>query len=245
MMRLKLVLMAVALAAAVAIGVTGTQAAPQLKFRCQGKVATIVGKPGPDKIVGTSGADVIVARGGADTVNGGGGSDLICAGTGNDTVNGGSGADVVLGEAGDDSLTGGPGLDLLNGGPGNDLCSVGDEHKACEREPGVEPFLIREGIYKTTYGDMRFSQTGTNVTAAYTGEDGTIPDGELDFRTRNLVGRWSEPSSAKNCGVKWNGTPYWGRLVFTFSEDGSSYTGVWGYCDEKPTRAWTGTWTSG
>lgn len=244
-MRLRLGLVTAGVAAAVAFGVAGTHAASQLTLRCQGELATIVGKPGPDKIVGTSRADVIVARGGADIIDSGGGNDLICAGAGNDTVDAGSGADIVLGEAGDDSLTGGPGLDMLNGGHGNDLCAVGDEHKACEREPGVGPFLIREGVYKTTYGEMRFSQTGTNVTAAYTGEDGTIPDGELDFRTRKLVGRWSEPRSAKDCGVTWNGTPYWGRLVFTFSDDGSSYTGVWGYCDEKPTRAWTGTWTSG
>ena len=82
---------------------------------------------------------------------------------------------------------------------------------------------------------MRFNQAGTSVTAAYTGEDGVIPDGVLDFRSRKLVGHWVEPRSARNCGVKRGGTTYWGRLEFTFSEDGASYDGVWGYCDEKPT----------
>ena len=159
-------------------------------------------------------------------------------------VNGGSGTDRIFGEAGNDELTGGPGVDILNGGPGSDLCTLGDEHSACEREPGVEPFLIREGVYKTSYGLMRFNQAGTSVTAAYTGEDGVIPDGVLDFRSRKLVGHWVEPRSARNCGVKRGGTTYWGRLEFTFSEDGASYDGVWGYCDEKPTRRWTATWVS-
>lgn len=244
-MRFGLGLVAAAIAVAAVVGATGTHAASLQALRCQGKVATIVGKPGPDSINGTNGADVIVSRGGADIINGRGGDDLICAGTGNDTVNGGSGADRIFGEANDDALTGGPGIDVLNGGPGSDTCSLGDEHSACEREPGVAPFQIRDGVYNTTYGMMRFDQTGTSVKAAYTVEDGKIPDGVLDFRTRKLVGHWIEPSSAKNCGVSRNGTPYWGKLVFTFSEDGSSYTGVWGYCDEKPTRSWSATWVSG
>lgn len=242
-MRLKLGVLAL-MCLAVGMFTAGTEAASRETFRCQGQAATMVGKPGPDRIVGTSRADVIVARGGADIINGGGGDDLICAGSGDDTVNGGGGSDRIYGEANDDQLTGGPGVDILNGGFGSDLCSLGDEHSACEREPGVAPFRIREGVYSTSYGKMRFDQTGTSVTAAYTVEDGRIPDGVLDFRTRKLVGHWIEPSSARNCGALRNGTAYWGRLEFTFSEDGTSYSGVWGYCDEKPTRGWTATWES-
>ena len=91
---------------------------------------------------------------------------------------------------------------------------------------------------------MRFDQEGTSITAAYTGEDGEIPDGVLDYRTRTLVGHWIEPSAAQKCSVQQGGTFYWGQLRFTFSADGTTYKGVWGYCDEKPTRNWTATWIS-
>ena len=120
----------------------------------------------------------------------------------------------------------------------------GDAHADCEREPGAAAFVIRDGVYKTTYGNMRFDQEGTSITAAYTGEDGEIPDGVLDYRTRTLVGHWIEPSAAQKCSVQQGGTFYWGQLRFTFSADGTTYKGVWGYCDEKPTRGWTATWIS-
>jgi Ca2+-binding RTX toxin-like protein len=210
--------------------------------RCNGQVATIVGTGRADKLIGTNGVDVIVARGGNDTISGLGGNDVICGGPGKDVINGGGGVDTILGEAGDDELNGGPGVDVLNGGRGNDQCTVGDAHTDCEREPGVAEFVIRDGIYKTSYGDMRFDQEGTSITAAYTGENGEIPDGVLNYKTRALVGHWIEPSSARKCSVKVGGTYYWGRLQFVFSPDGESYKGVWGYCEEKPTRSWTATW---
>lgn len=226
------------------VGVSGAVAAGDANPRCNGRVATIVGTARADRLLGTNRADVIAARGGNDTVNGLGGNDVVCGGPGNDVINGGSGVDTILGELGDDQLNGGPGIDALNGGPGNDLCTIGDAHANCEREPGVAEFLIREGIYKTTYGNMRFDQKGTSVTAAYTGEDGRIPDGVLDYKTRTLVGHWVEPGSAQRCAVTRGGTFYWGKLAFTFSADRASYTGVWGYCDAKPTRGWTATWIS-
>ena len=91
---------------------------------------------------------------------------------------------------------------------------------------------------------MRFDQEGTSITAAYTGEDGEIPDGVLDYRTRTLVGHWIEPSAAQKCSVQQGGTFYWGSCASRSSADGTTYKGVWGYCDEKPTRGWTATWIS-
>jgi len=89
-------------------------------YRCQGKVATIVGTPGKDRITGTRGADVVVALGGNDVVDGLGGNDLVCAGDGDDTVKGGPGKDVLRGEKGRDRLVGGTGRDRLVGGPQQD-----------------------------------------------------------------------------------------------------------------------------
>ena len=226
------------------LGVSGAVAGSGANPRCDGQVATIVGTARADGLVGTNRADVIVARGGNDTVSGLGGNDVVCGGLGKDVIDGGGGTDTIFGDAGDDDLNGGSGVDALDGGAGSDLCTIGDAHANCEREPGVEEFSIRDGVYRTTYGNMRFDQEGTSVEAAYTGEDGKIPDGVLNYRTRTLVGHWIEPRSGRKCSVSRGGTPYWGRLEFTFSADGGSYNGVWGYCDDKPTRGWTATWIS-
>jgi WD40 repeat protein len=71
-------------------------------FRCAGRLATIVGDDGSDKIRGTSKADVIVGNAGRDRINGRGGKDRIC---------GGDGPDHLKGDAGRDKLVGGPGRD--------------------------------------------------------------------------------------------------------------------------------------
>jgi Ca2+-binding RTX toxin-like protein len=67
--------------------------------RCFGKVATMVGTSGSDRLRGTNGNDVIVGRGGHDLIRSGGGKDRIC------------------GSGGDDVLLAGSGKDLLDGGP--------------------------------------------------------------------------------------------------------------------------------
>ncbi len=93
--------------------------APQI-YRCDGRIATIVGTPRNDVITGTDGPDVIVALGGNDIVHGLGGDDRICLGAGNDTAIGGSGNDRIFGGAGNDRILGGSGHDHLDGGAGRD-----------------------------------------------------------------------------------------------------------------------------
>lgn len=73
--------------------------------RCLGRVATVAGTPGDDKLTGTPGRDVIVGFAGSDTVHGGGGDDLIC---------GGQGSDLLVGGPGEDQLRGGPGKDRVH-----------------------------------------------------------------------------------------------------------------------------------
>jgi len=93
-------LCAAALVAAGGFAVSGfpAQAAPTTPT-CHGKPATIVGKPGQQKLYGTPGPDVIVTNG-ADTWSGvfaGDGDDLICV-TGRTTyVDAGNGNDIVDG----------------------------------------------------------------------------------------------------------------------------------------------------
>jgi len=113
------------------------------QYVCRGRIATILGTDGPDKIKGTNGRDVIVALGGDDKIDGGGGDDIICAGDGNDkieagdgddyvdagdgndTVEGGAGNDNLLGGAGNDKIEGGGGNDTIDGGSGSDKCQTG------------------------------------------------------------------------------------------------------------------------
>jgi RTX calcium-binding nonapeptide repeat (4 copies) len=98
------VLGAAAIAALMAGGVADAAAAPA-PSTCDGRVATIVGTDGPDRIVGTSGPDVISAGPGDDLVNAGGGADVICGSTGDDRLRGENGADRILGGDGNDDCS--------------------------------------------------------------------------------------------------------------------------------------------
>ena len=101
------------------------------------------------------------------------------------------------------------------------------------------------GNWETTYGSLNFTVTdikddkgeviGKAASAPYKSEGGTV-SGELKGAT--LVGYWHEPHSSLACKTKRAGTLYWGKVEFTFT--GSDYEGVWGYCDEKPERGWSG-----
>jgi Ca2+-binding RTX toxin-like protein len=104
----------------------GAQALPT----CDGKVATIVGTEGNDRISGTSGDDVIVGLGGRDRIAGGAGNDTICGGDGIDIIKGMRGRDRIFGEAGNDRLFGNVGRDHVEGGTGRDKVfgGAGDDH---------------------------------------------------------------------------------------------------------------------
>lgn len=95
-------------------------APPACQQFCAGRLATITGTPGNDKLKGTARRDVIAALGGNDTASGLAGNDLICGGAGRDRLKGGPGRDTLRGEAGKDVLKGGPLKDRLIGGPGKD-----------------------------------------------------------------------------------------------------------------------------
>jgi RTX calcium-binding nonapeptide repeat (4 copies) len=78
---------------------------------CAGRVATIVGTAGPDRLKGTRRRDVIATGAGEDRIKGRKGKDILCGGDGNDLLFGGLGRDLLIG---------GPGVDLLRGGKGKD-----------------------------------------------------------------------------------------------------------------------------
>jgi outer membrane protein assembly factor BamB len=85
------------------------------RVRCGGKLATVYGTNGKDKLNGSRRADVIVGLGGKDKISGGNGNDRLCGGKGNDRLGGGKGKDSLIGGKGRDSCAGGKGRDRGKG----------------------------------------------------------------------------------------------------------------------------------
>ena len=65
---------------------------------------------------------------------------------------------------------------------------------------------------------------------------GVYDDGDRTFR-----GFWDKPKAKKKCSRKKRGSIYWGKIEFQLSSNEDSFTGVWGYCDDQPSRDWSGT----
>ncbi|QBX54171.1 calcium-binding protein [Nocardioides seonyuensis] len=154
--------LAVALAAAGLTSATAVQAAGPAM--CDGRLATIVGSPGDDRITGTSGSDVILAGGGRDSVDGRGGDDRVCGGAGADVIVGGPGDDRLFGEGNQfhadrggvhfrgDVLDGGAGDDLLDVGPTPDADSLAGERVEFLTVPGAVAVDLAAGT-STGQGD--------------------------------------------------------------------------------------------
>ncbi|MGZ4488309.1 MAG: calcium-binding protein, partial [Nocardioides sp.] len=117
---------------------------------CHGKVATIVGTSGNDRLVGTDHADVIVGLGGNDTLVGKRGDDTVCGGPGADRLLGGRGDDALYGgldqhvagtkaNGGVDRVRG----DVLEGGPGDDLLAPGGDRDASRHALLTRPDMVR------------------------------------------------------------------------------------------------------
>jgi Ca2+-binding RTX toxin-like protein len=139
---------------------------PGTQDRCDGVVATIIGRSTAETFVGTPGRDVILAQAGADTVAATNGNDVICGGAGNDTLNGGNGLDIILGSVGADTLNGDASNDDLFGGSGAD-----------EVNGGIGADLIEGGVG----GDDLSGQNGADDIFGNAGNDDLNGGGGSDF----------------------------------------------------------------
>jgi hypothetical protein len=163
--RLRHVLPIVAL-----VGVAGAalpdDAEAKKKYRCRGRVATIVGTKHADRIAGTRKKDVIVGLGGADRIDGKGKRDIICGQGGADDLIGGKGSDTLIGGSGDDWLRGHGGLlDKLEGGPGKDRLSGGGGPDLLLGGPG------RDKLNGGTWPDVLFGGAGKDQLLGAQGAD--------------------------------------------------------------------------
>lgn len=96
------------------------------------------------------------------------------------------------------------------------------------------------GTYKTTEGDMTLKQNADRISGKYTKDNGEITGALYDA---TLDGFWIEDHSDRRCSAPKNGRYYWGRISFEFNDNG--FSGSWGYCNDSPSRQWTGNRTGG
>ncbi len=92
------------------------------------------------------------------------------------------------------------------------------------------------GPYTTTEGEMTFLESG-NLAARYHQGGGKLV-GSFDGLV--FTGMWVESHSRRKCGSQKNGSAYWGKVRFTFTKNFDAFKGVWGYCDDVPTKKWDG-----
>ncbi len=127
-----------------------------------GKLNTVVGTSGRDRLSGTPGRDLLIGGAGDDVLRGRGGADVLCGGSGDDTLSGGrgadrlfggDGADRLFGRAGSDRLDGGDGLDVLYGNMGADLLVGGSGPDSCIGGSGDDVMAeCRNEVQESTFG---------------------------------------------------------------------------------------------
>ncbi len=230
---------------------------------CEGRVATIVGTPGPDDIAGTAGDDVIAGLGGADRIDGLGGNDRICGDAGADVITGGPGTDRIWGGEDRDHIRGLADNDGLHGGGGDDVVSGGTGDDRVVGNGGHNTVLGGTGRDRLPYSLTFYDgQMGHNVIRAGAGADAVIfgPDddvygGDDDDDIRGLL----EPGSGHVFDVgpganfaQISTTPGWSHLDVslghgTLDADGSvtplagSFSEVFVGCDGAASVTVTGT----
>ncbi len=105
-------------------------------------------------------------------------------------------------------------------------------------DPGVDlgPYPT-SGPYTTTEGELTFLDSGP--LAAHYHQDGGRLVGKFDGLV--FTGVWVESNSKRKCANQKNGSAYWGKVQFTFTESFDVFKGVWGYCEDVPAQKWDGT----
>ena len=91
------------------------------------------------------------------------------------------------------------------------------------------------GVWNSSEGTITLRQLGSNVSGNYKQDNGAI---EGEFSGGILTGYWSEDWSLRRCSSPLNGRYYWGKIRFVFS--GSTFSGLWSYCDDEPRKYWAG-----
>ncbi|MBD2654084.1 hypothetical protein H6G45_11435 [Synechocystis sp. FACHB-383] len=101
--------------------------------------------------------------------------------------------------------------------------------------PPVASVTSIGGNWTSSWGNISLNQNGANVTGYY-----AKPDQQLEGTMSGniLSGYWTKSSSGRRCTTSRNGSFYWGRVNLVFN--GPTFSGLWGYCGDEPTRNWSG-----
>lgn len=90
-----------------------------------------------------------------------------------------------------------------------------------------------------TTGIIQLNEKGGAVTGRYNlAENSKILNGTLDGKELNAF--WVESKSNQKCDTMVDNRYYWGKVKIIFDPVFANLTGVWGYCDEEPSRGFTG-----
>ena len=107
------------------------------------------------------------------------------------------------------------------------------------RDPGGdEDSLNVAGKWRTNYGVLTLTRNGDQITGAYDGNGGVT--GQLSGD--QVTGYWMRTGPTLLCPQAREGTRWWGRFVWTFS-DANTFTGANSACDaapQPPRSPWSG-----
>jgi hypothetical protein len=103
----------------------------------------------------------------------------------------------------------------------------------------TEAVLDVVGDWRSDFGAFHVTSTVSGFTATYDYATGGSISGSFDGH--KVDGIWAHTLSQRSCSTEKLGTSHWGRIAITFADDGKSFAGRWGYCDDPPTEAWNGT----
>jgi hypothetical protein len=115
------------------------------------------------------------------------------------------------------------------------VCLAFSTTAALAADPAPVSFAGAWATSDDTFNTMHLKQDGDHVTGPYDFREGraegTVKDSTLD-------GVWAQSGSSQECASQKLGSSFWGRLQLHHEADGS-LKGVWGYCDEDPSREFT------
>ncbi|MCF7943622.1 MAG: hypothetical protein K9L21_04245 [Spirochaetia bacterium] len=94
--------------------------------------------------------------------------------------------------------------------------------------PQIQQRLLLPGTYATDFGELTVTQSGSIVTGTYDYRSGRV-EGTLTGTI--LTGRWYQDNGE-------------GKFRFVFSQDFSSFDGLWSYNEAEPDSPWNGVKTS-
>lgn len=113
------------------------------------------------------------------------------------------------------------------------------ERQSHSRRPKPQGEIMLPERWTTNWGTMELKQSGNEVTGRYSEDNGEVFG---NLTQKNVIeGYWIEDASSRRCTKALHDRYHWGRFRMEFEQDLMSFSAVWGYCEEEPSKTdWTG-----